>query len=226
MDRKTAFASGEHYHIFTRGVEKRKIFLDKSDYDRFQTLLYIMNKKDGFVYRDFLKNHSLFEIYNLDRSNTLVSILSYTLMPNHFHLLLYEHAEGGITKFMSKVLTAYAMYFNTKYKRSGPLFVRPFRSSHISNESYYLYIFSYIHLNIISLVQSDWEGKGIKDKSKAEDFIKNYKYSTFCEFEDKNYRRPESKIIDFTQIPEYIQGPFDINDLLTLQKQNTEGSPL
>lgn len=222
MERKVSFAEGEHYHVFTRGVEKRKIFLDKGDYDRFQSLLYIMNQKEGFVYRDFLKYHNLSEIYDLERSETLVSVLSYSLMPNHFHLLLYEHTEGGISKFMAKVLTSYAMYFNTKYARSGPLFVRPFRSSHISNESYYLYIFSYIHLNIISLIQKDWEEVGINDKSKAEEFIKNYKYSTFCEFESKNNTRLESKIIDFTRVPAYLKRSFDIRDFIKFQKLKSE----
>ena len=78
-------------------------------------------------------------------------------MPNHFHILVYENEEGGISKFMMRLLTAYSMYFNTKYERSGPLFVHPFRSTHISNESQYLWIFSYIHLNPIKIIKNNFK---------------------------------------------------------------------
>ena len=144
MYRKTPFVENEYYHIYSRGVEKRKIFLNTKDYNRFMALLYIMNQNKPFRFDNFLQAHknNLEEIFKEQREKTLVSILGYCLMPNHFHLILYEHTEGGISKFMGKLLTAYSMYFNTKYNRSGPLLTHPFRSEHINNESQFMYIFS------------------------------------------------------------------------------------
>ena len=204
MERKIKFAINEHFHIYSRGVEKRKIFTSESDYLRFVALLYVMNQKESFRMENFLrdKSHTIKNIFKENRGKTLVSVLGYCLMPNHFHLILYEHTEGGISKFMSKLLTAYSMYFNTKYERSGPLFTHPFRSEHISNEPQYMYIFSYLHLNPISLIQKDWKEGGVTDLKKATEFLHKFKYSSYTDF--LKQERLESSIIDFTMIPEYI----------------------
>ena len=130
MYRKTPFAKNEYYHIYSRGVEKRKIFLNTKDYRRFMALLYIMNQESQFKMENFLRSskNNLSCIFEEKREKTLVSILGYCLLPNHFHIILYESDEGGVSKFMGKLLTAYSMYFNTKYERSGPLFTKPFIS--------------------------------------------------------------------------------------------------
>ena len=205
MYRKTPFAINEHYHIYSRGVEKRKIFLNIKDYDRFVALLYIMNQDVSFRMDNFLQAHknNLKEIFKEKKDKGLVSILGYCLMPNHFHLILYEHTEGGISKFMGKLLTAYSMYFNTKYERSGPLFTHPFRSEHINNESQHMYIFSYVHLNPLSIIKKVWKENGIKNKKEAEKFLEKYQFSSYQDFLNKN--RLESVIIDFSLIPEYIK---------------------
>src|SRR3989338_7198126 len=115
MYRKTPFVEKNYYHVYSRGVEKRKIFMNTRDYERFMVLLYAMNQDAPFVIGNFLrdKQKSLKDIFTEKREKTLVSILGYCLMPNHFHLILNEHTEGGISKFMGKFLTAYSMYFNT-----------------------------------------------------------------------------------------------------------------
>lgn len=206
MYRKTPFVEKEYYHIYSRGVEKRKIFLSEKDYNRFMALLYIMNQSDPFRMDNFLRDNknNLQNIFKEKKSKNLVSILGYCLMPNHFHLILYEHTEGGISKFMGKLLTAYSMYFNTKYERSGPLLTRPFRSEHISSESQYMWIFSYIHLNPLSIIDKTWKEAGIKNKKEAKEFLENYKFSSYQDFLGK--KRPESVILDFSLIPEYIKG--------------------
>lgn len=205
MYRKTAFAVGEHYHIYSRGVEKRKIFMNTKDYNRFVALLYIMNQDASFRMDNFLQanKNNLKEIFKEKRNKTLVSILSYCLMPNHFHLILYEHKEGGISKFMGKLLTAYSMYFNTKYERSGPLLTRPFRSEHIGNESQYMYIFSYVHLNPISIIDNEWKENGVKNKKEAKEYLEQYQFSSYKDFLGDD--RSEKAITDFSMIPEYIR---------------------
>jgi putative transposase len=205
MERKTPFVENEHYHIYSRGVEKRKIFLNSNDYNRFVSLLYIMNQDAPFRMDNFLRDNqnNLRSVFKEKRGKSLVSILSYCLMPNHFHLILYEHKKKGISKFMAKLLTAYSMYFNTKYDRSGPLFTRPFRSEHIETESQYLYIFSYLHLNPLSVMDREWKENGIKNKKEAEFFLNTYQFSSYKDF--LGDKRPESLIIDFFLIPEYIK---------------------
>ena len=205
MYRKTPFVENEYYHIYSRGVEKRKIFLNVKDYNRFVALLYIMNQTGSFRMDNFLRDNKndLVNIFNEKTDEPLVSILGYCLMPNHFHLILYEHTEGGISKFMGKLLTAYSMYFNTKYERSGPLFTHPFRSEHIDNESQHMYIFCYVHLNPLSIVEKSWKEEGVKNKKEAIEFLEKYQFSSYQDFIEKN--RPESKIVDFTRLPEYIK---------------------
>jgi len=205
MERKVAFAEGEHYHIYSRGVEKRRIFLNIKDYNRFTALLYIMNQDAPFRMDNFLRDNqnNLKNIFKEKRETILVSILGYCLMPNHFHLILYEYKEGGISKFMSKLLTAYSMYFNIKYERSGPLFTRPFRSEHIGNESQYMYIFSYLHINPLSIFKKEWKENGVKNAKEAERLIREYKFSSYLDFLEN--KRPESVIIDFPLVPKYIK---------------------
>jgi putative transposase len=205
MQRKTPFTENEYYHIYSRGVEKRKIFMNTKDYNRFVALLYIMNQNAPFTIGSFLQNKQkkLNDIFKEKREKTLVSILGYCLMPNHFHLILYEHTEGGISKFMGKLLTAYSMYFNTKYERSGPLFTHPFRSEHIGNESQYMYIFSYVHLNPLLIIDKNWKENGIKNKKEVEEFIEKYQFSSYQDFFGND--RLEKVIIDFSLIPEYLK---------------------
>ncbi|MEX2052398.1 MAG: transposase [Candidatus Paceibacterota bacterium] len=217
MERKAKFLENEYYHIYSRGVEKRKIFTNESDYLRFIALLYIMNQNEAFRMENFLrdKKHNIKNIFEEKRSAPLVSILGYCLMPNHFHLILHEHTEGGISKFMAKLLTAYSMYFNTKYERSGPLFTRPFRSEHISNESQFMYIFSYLHLNPISLFQKDWKENGITNNKKAMEFLEKFEFSSYLDYLKKD--RLESEILDFSSVPQYIK---DISIDLITQENN------
>ena len=115
--RRVNFATGEYYHLYNRGNSKQKIFLDDEDYNHFVKLLYLCNSVRSITYRDVTKN-----VYDFDREETLVFIGAYCLMPNHFHILVKEKSEKGISKFMQKISTAYSMYFNNKYKRTGGLF--------------------------------------------------------------------------------------------------------
>ena len=203
MLRRVNFVEDEHFHLFSRGVEKRKIFLERKDYDRFLALMYILNQENRFHVSNFLNKggHRISDLYEEERSNSLVSILAYSLMPNHFHIVIKEIIENGISTFMSRLLTAYSMYFNIKHERSGSLFVHPFRSEHISNERYFLWIFDYVHLNCLDLVEKGWKETGIKNRKKAQEFLENYYYSSYYDLYHKE-KRPEAKIIDLSNIPD------------------------
>src|SRR3989344_1004827 len=146
--RKVPFVATEYYHLYNRGNSKQLIFRDSQDYWRFIVLLYTCNSQSNF--RMSLVNDSAEkDPYLWDRGKQLVSIGAYCLMPNHFHILIKEKGESGITKFMQKLSTAYVMYYNLKYKRSGALFEGKFKAEHLGTDRYLKYIFSYIHLNPI-----------------------------------------------------------------------------
>jgi putative transposase len=198
----------EYFHIYNRGNGKHEIFLDDEDYNRFIKLLYVSNSKDKFVFRDDIVDHKI-DAFDFERGDTLVSILAWVLMPNHFHIVLISHRSdlweieyNSISEFMRKVLTSYAMYFNKKYKRTGGLFEGKFKSKHIGQENYFNYIFSYTHLNPIKLIQSNWKEKGITDKTRAKDFLEKYQYSSFQDY--FGLKRKQEKILDKDSIPDYF----------------------
>ena len=190
----------EYYHIYNRGNGKNKIFLDKEDYDRFVKILYICNSENKFIFRESIVKKKI-DAWDFERGNTLLDIVAWVLMPNHFHLLIISssHRQGlwqdnlnPISIYMQKVSTSYAMYFNKKYNRTGSLFEGKFKSKYINKENYLQYLFAYIHLNPIKLIQSDWKVNGIKDIEKSINYLKTYKYSSFKDYMGKN--RKESLI--------------------------------
>jgi putative transposase len=224
MLRHTPFAIGETYHIYNRGAHKQNVFTNDVDYKRFLLLLFIMNNPAPFELRHILAKYggqSSEIIFEKEKSvHSLVDVLAYSLMPNHFHVVVRQKGEGGITKFFKKVLTGYSMYFNTKYNHSGILFQGPFKSKHIDTESYFRWIFSYVHLNPLSLIEPGWEEVGIKDKNNVRNFMRNYKYSSYQDYPYGG--RPESNILAVDDIPEFL---IKQNDLENLLRHYTEDSP-
>lgn len=206
MARNTIFSVGENYHLYGRGTDKRKIFVRPNDYDRFISLLYIFNNTTT-VHVSNLNDTALGNILSLEKTDELVKITSYCLMPNHFHILAQEIREGGISKFMQKIMTGYTMFFNKKYERTGSLFESSFKSVHVDNDNHLKYLLAYIHLNPVKIIYPHWKEKGILDKNKAEEFLKRYKYSSFSDYSDE--KRKESKIIDKNVLPKYFD---DFND--------------
>jgi putative transposase len=203
MERKAPFMVGEHYHLYTRGVEKRSVFLNDADYLRFTLLLLVANAKEKIHLANLNsmpQGESLRRFTEkLENREKLVDILAYCLMPNHIHLVVTEREENGISKFMLKLMTGYSMYFNIKYDRSGPLFTRPFRSSHIDSDPYFRWLFAYVQLNPLDIFQPDWKENGIKDISAASSFIKRYSQSSY--YDNFLGTRPETEILSRGALP-------------------------
>jgi len=126
-------------------------------------------------------------------------------MPNHFHILITEKEGNGVSKFMQKLSTAYVMYYNNKYERTGGLFEGKFKSQHLADDRYLKYIFSYIHLNPIKLLQKDWKEIDIKNKTKALDFLKNYYFSSYLDY--TGIARKQNGILNYGDYPRYFSSP-------------------
>jgi len=195
--RKVSFAFGEFYHLYNRGNSKQVIFHNHEDYSHFVKLIYLSNDKDNLNLRYINEN-----FYNQTNQNKLVNIGAYCLMPNHFHLLITQTEEGSISKFMQKLSTAYSMYYNKKYERTGSLFEGKFKSKHIDNDIYFKYLFSYVHLNPVKLIQKDWKEVGIKNKSGALIFLNEYKYSSYLDY--LGIKRDENIVINRGVFPDYF----------------------
>lgn len=160
MARKTVFAIGEYYHVYNRGVDKRVIFEDTADFDRFLQSLVEFNTPEpiGSLYENSFRKKLLLggstsklpqeeKGKESESSERLVEIVAYCLNPNHFHLLLTPVLDQGVEKFMQRLGTGYTMYFNNKYDRSGALFQGKFKAIHIDSNAYLLHVSAYINLN-------------------------------------------------------------------------------
>lgn len=197
--RKINFVQGEYFHIYNRGNGKRVIFKNYEDYDRFMGLIYACNQKDNFKYDNLKKDQGLFDVI---KETNIVNIGSYCLMPNHFHILITQIENNGITQFMQKLMTAYVMYYNKKYERTGSLFEGKFKAEHIDNDRYLKYLFSYIHLNPVKLIQKDWKEEGVKNKNEVIKYLNHYKYSSYLDFMGNN--RVQNKILNKESFPNYF----------------------
>ncbi|MCX6752280.1 MAG: transposase [Candidatus Nomurabacteria bacterium] len=197
--RKVNLISDEYYHIYNRGNSKQKIFHDNEDYFHFMGLLFACNSINNFRAGILSKGESP---YDFGRGKQIASIGSYCIMSNHFHILITQKEENGISKFMQKLTTAYAMYYNKKYKRTGGLFEGKFKSEHAKDDRHLKYLFSYIHLNPIKLIQKDWKEVGIKNKKETLEYLQNYKYSSYLDY--LGIKRIQNKILDIKSFPEYF----------------------
>ena len=143
--RETPFINNAYYHIYNRGVDKRTVFEDRRDQDRFLESVAIFNDENsvGSIFQHKFQDQLLSPSRAKDK---LVNIIAYCLNPNHFHFILEQLVDGGISEFMKR-LGGYTSYFNNKYERSGSLFQGVFKSIHIDSNEYLLHVSSYVNLN-------------------------------------------------------------------------------
>ena len=140
--RHCAFAPGEIFHCYNRGVDKRTVFEDAQDFVYFLQMLRYFNSSEVVGSLRMLKNKSQIQ--------PPVTILAYCLLPNHYHLVLRcNDVEGGLSKYMQRVGGGYTMYFNNKNKRSGSLFQGKFKAKHIDSDTYLKHILAYVGYNNI-----------------------------------------------------------------------------
>lgn len=175
------------YHVYARGNNKQIIFIDDGDYDYFLDILkrYLANElilgKSGTLYPNFVNR---------------IELMSYCLMSNHFHLLIYQFEAIDMEMFMRSLMTSYSKYFNLKYKRTGSVFEGRYKAVRISSDDYLMHITRYIHQN-----PDIWE---------------TYKYSSLKYYRDNN--EPEwlknTKVIElFDSREAYINFVVDYKEM-------------
>jgi putative transposase len=195
--RTTPFGNNEYYHVFNRGVARMPIFTNTRDYQRFiKTVLYY--QIDGPKPRFSLFNPNL---HTLNEKKKIVNITSYCLMPNHFHFILQQLKENGISEFVGKLANSYTKYYNTKNKRVGPLFQGQFKAVFIETDEQLLHLSRYIHLNpLVGYVSKN---------------LDNYSWSSYHEYIDSNASAICSKEIvikQFKSTEDYKQFILDQED--------------
>lgn len=195
-DRRTPLVTGEFYHIYNRGVARQPTFLIKHDYEQaLLTLSYYhfvnppmrLSRFKGLIQKE--QNAVLDKIQSNARH---VEIVSFVFMPNHFHFLLKQLTENGISTFLSQFTNSYTKYFNTKRNRVGAIFQGVFKSVHVESDEQLLHLSRYIHLNpVVSSVI-------------LENKLLSYPWSSL-----PDYIKSESSFVWLNPILEYFSSPRD-----------------
>lgn len=185
MPTQPAFHNGGFYHLYNRGVEKRIIFIDPSDHFHFIHDLFEFNDADAVLnttfYRNQLNYRGLTSIVERKPRKLLVDILAYALMPNHFHLLVKQRRDSGVSLFMQKLGTGYTGYFNIKRKRSGVLFQGTYKAKPIHEDRYLRHLVMYIHGNPADLFIDQERSRSIISQSVANQ-LGDYRWSSYLDY--------------------------------------------
>jgi len=188
--RKHPLVTGNIYHIMNRGVASMPIFLDKRHYQRcLDTIFYYQEESPKIKFSYFYRQQFLDEDTKQNKpKKNLVKIIGYCLMPNHYHLLLEQLVDHGISNFMRLFSNSYTHYFNTKNKRIGPVFQGVFKSVLVETEQQLLHLSRYIHLNPFSANLI----KNIND-------LDQYQYSSYPEYinQNNNYHCQKDIILNY-----------------------------
>lgn len=154
------YVDNSYYHIYNRGVEKRVIFLDDQDYAVFLNYLkdYLSPKNDLELRKKISdpqtpsrEKGKLIKSLRMNNFHGQITLLSYCLMPNHFHFFIKQKEASSIDRFMQSLGTRYTMYFNRKYKRVGSLFQAVYKAVLIDKEAQFVYLSKYIHKQALAL---------------------------------------------------------------------------
>lgn len=167
--RRVPIVTSQIYHIFNRGVNKNEIFFKDEDYKRFfQASIHYKTKNSKFSYEKLVLTFNDPVSLGREENEPKVQILAYSLMPNHFHFLIKQLVDDGLTSYIRQLANSYAHYVNVKYRRIGPLFQGRFKSVLIESDEQLIHVSRYIHLNpLVSDLVSD---------------LKNYRWSSYLSY--------------------------------------------
>lgn len=194
------FANNEYYHVFNRGINKQPIFLDKRCYGRALEIMEYYSFANPFP-----RYSRLLCLSREERERTwtnlrkegkrLVEIISFSFLPNHFHFLVKQVENNGVQKLLKEFQNSYTRFFNTKYKKIGPILQGQFKAVRIEDTEQLLHVSRYIHLN----PHSSYVVKNIES-------LEDYFWSSYPEYVSKtDLEICKKKIIlsQFKKIYEY-----------------------
>ncbi len=205
------FVPGGIYHIYNRGVEKRIIFLDDQDRAVFLSYLktYLLPKDEKALHGVLANSNSSYKekdlalkALKLNNFADSMTLLSYCLMPNHFHFLVKQTDADTIDRFMNSFGVRYSMYFNRKYRRVGPLFQGIYKAVLVTTDEQLLHLSRYIHRNPIALASQDT-------------LLRGYSYSSYPQYLGLNHAawvHPEDILAYFSKsqhqgYQKFVEGP-------------------
>ena len=209
--RSVPLVNGEFYHTYNRGNDKRNIFTQAWDYKRFQKTFYyyqFLGPKPSFS--KFSKSE--LNLFRPDQNQKIVDIICYCLMSNHFHFLLKQLRDNGISTFLSQISNSYTKYFNTKYNRVGGLLQGTFKSVLVESDEQLIHTSRYIHLNpVVSGLTKD---------------LNSYQWSSNPEyFGGKGIICSLKEILDFfsssKKYQEFVDAQIDYGTTLEILKHRT-----
>jgi len=199
------FDIGNIYHIIGRGVDGRKTFLSNQDYSRFILGLEFFNSENSVNLWDLVRGDNIgLDVESAERGltprklaggqtplrekleqqrenigNPIVELMAFTLMPNHYHLIIREIITRGISRYMQK-MGGYTGYFNKQYNRRGSLFESTYKCVEIKSDAQLFAVFNYVHTNPVELIEPLWKKQQVKNPDKAMSFLKEeYKWSSY-----------------------------------------------
>lgn len=190
--RLTPLVNDEFYHVYNRGINRQPTFVSKREYRR---ALYTIN-----FYRFLNPSTSLSKFLRMEadkqtdflkalrQSKKLIGVFSYCLMPNHFHFLLKQKEDKGISKFFSNFQNSYTKYFNFSHKRDGSLFLDQFKAIRIETDEQLIHLSRYIHLN-------PYTGYIVKSLRALEEYPWSSFYD-YCEATSPGYLQAENQFVD------------------------------
>lgn len=161
--------------------------MDKQDHQRFIHDLYEFNNQERvgstyYKFRDFSASNKITGQTSLKPRKPLVDILAFSLMPNHYHLLLSPRVEKGVSQFMHKLNMGFSHYFNQKNERTGTLFQGRYKGILVTNNTHFLHLPFYIHFNSLDLAYPEWRENKISNPKKALEFLRSYHWSSHLDY--------------------------------------------
>lgn len=181
------FINNEIYHVVSRTVGDTVVFDNEQDFYRGIFCIYEFNNDNPVNIWERRKERTIEKKKlgptspTLQERDRLVEVWAFSFMPNHLHLILRQLKDNGIVKFMQKIGTGFAVYFNKKHNRKGHLFNK-FKAVHIGDDNQLKNTFTYVHTNLISLLEPGWKEEGIKNPEKVKEFLENNKRHSYPDY--------------------------------------------
>lgn len=215
------YVENGYYHLYNRGVEKRKIFQDKQDYFVFLDYLktYLIPKNIEELNKRLMDENispkekdRILKMLKMNNFADEINLISYCLMPNHFHFLVKQKSLNTIDGFINSLFTRYVMYFNKKYKRVGPLFQDVYKAVLVISEPQLLYLTGYIHRNPMKLAS---QGDPLKTQpSSYNDYLGLRKTDWINSKEVLSFFSKTNPVLSYQSFVEQTSDYSHINDLL------------